>query len=259
MIRSHTSTTRRQLHRGAQRGSLAAKVIVLVAEPLGLAATGFDPDGDTGRTEPRGSPQRGAETNGSYGTFNATAYAAIAKRRRRQRAGEYRRFHSRRQEASGGWASTASRPATKPMSTRRRPRSRRSRQPGSRGRTPICGPASLYLADHQRADGAWESFAQPDPNSTSTATFAITAAGFDRHRRAGATSFGPDAPDSRTRRRWSGCGRSRTRASRRRPMRAASTARATRSVPARSRRASRSRRSGGDGYPVSPLEPQACP
>ena len=46
----------------SQRG-FAAKVIVLVAKPLGLAVTNFDPDGDGGKPrghEPRQRPQRGS-------------------------------------------------------------------------------------------------------------------------------------------------------------------------------------------------------
>ena len=221
-----------------------------------MSATAVRPRGDATsrprrghREEPRGSPQRRraaerlvrhVQRNGLRRDREEARQTAACRRtpsRSFARAGSERRAGT----------STASRPATKPMSTRRRSRSRRSRRPGSRGRTPICGPGSRILADHQRADGAWESFGTADPNSTSTAIFAITAAGFDPASPCWRNVVGPHAPGSRTHRRWSGCGRSRTRASRRPLMRAGSTARATRSVSARSRRASRSRRSGGAG------------
>ena len=152
----------------------------------------------------------------------------------------------KRRAAAG--TSTASRPATKPMSTRRRSRSRRSRRPESRGRTPICGPGSRTSPTTSSADGAWESFAPTRPELDVDRDLRDHC----RRLRSGIAVLAQrrSARTHRTavhRRRWSGCGRSRTRASRRRPMRAASTARATRSVSARSRRASRSRRSGGDG------------
>src|SRR5262249_19655321 len=57
----------------------AAKIVTLVARPLGLAPGTFDPDHDGARNL-RTVIDASAKPDGSYGTFNATLYVAIAKR-----------------------------------------------------------------------------------------------------------------------------------------------------------------------------------
>ena len=50
---------------------------------------------------------------------------------------------------------------------------------GVAGTDPDLRAGLAFLANNQRSDGAWEAFGSADPNSTSTAIFAVTAAGFD--------------------------------------------------------------------------------
>ena len=106
----------------------AAKVIVLVAKPLGLAMTNFNPDGDTGKNLVA-VMNAGAAPNGSYGTFNATAYAALAKKLVDGSVPTNTVAYIRAaQEASGGWDFNGD-----PARERRRRRQHRDRDPGARG------------------------------------------------------------------------------------------------------------------------------
>ena len=157
----------------------AAKVIVLVAKPLGLAVTNFNPDGDTGKNLV-GVLNGGAQPNGSYGTFNATAYAAIAKKLVDGSVpANTVAFIRAGQEASGGWDFNGEPTGDEADVDSTSIAIQALAAAGVPGTDADLRAGLAYLADHQRADGAWESFAQPDPNSTSTAIFAITAAGFD--------------------------------------------------------------------------------
>ena len=85
---------------------LAAKVIVLVAEPLGLSPTAFDPDGDGGHTNLVSVVNAGVLPDGSYGVgaLNATTYAVIAKRLVDGAVPATAvTFIRNAQQASGGW------------------------------------------------------------------------------------------------------------------------------------------------------------
>ena len=64
---------------GTLSAGQAAKLIVLVATPLGLDSLAFDPQGDGARNLV-GVLNQGEKPDGSFGAFNATLYAAIAKR-----------------------------------------------------------------------------------------------------------------------------------------------------------------------------------
>ena len=165
----------------------AAKLIILVARPLGLSTTAFNPDGDA-PVNLQAIVDAGHQADGSYGAFNATLYAAIAKRasaasRRHgrvhpRRAGSRRRLELRRRPDRGRGAG--------------RHRHHRARDPGAgacrfAGTDPDLRQGFAFLASQQQANGSWQSFGADDPNSTAVAMFAITAAGFDPTRRAGAT------------------------------------------------------------------------
>ena len=223
------------------------------------ASTNFNPDGDTGE-EPRGRPQRRRAAR-TVRTARSTQRPTPRSRRVWSTAA-CRRTPSRSSAPSASerraGTSTASRPVTKPMSTRRaiaiqalvaagvpgdrrrsagrarvprRPPARRRRVGVVRQRRPELD-VHRDLRDHcgrLRSDIAV--LAQHRAARTHRAAVHVAAR---------LVAVAAERVPTR-------------------PMRAASTARATRSVSARSRRASRSRRSGGDGYPVSPLEPQACP
>jgi hypothetical protein len=64
---------------GAINAGQAAKLIVLVAKPLGLGVKTFDPGRDGDVKNLIATVDAGAQPNGSYGAFNATLYAALAK------------------------------------------------------------------------------------------------------------------------------------------------------------------------------------
>ena len=105
----------------------AAKIIVLVAEPLGMSVTNFNPDGDTSKNL-IATVNAGAAGNGSYGAFNATLYAAMAKKLVDGRCPQTRSPGSvppRNRSVAG--TSTVSRRVPRPTSTRRRSRSPRWR------------------------------------------------------------------------------------------------------------------------------------
>ena len=148
--------------------------------PLGLSSTAFDPDGD-GAQNLVATVNAGLLPNGSYGLFGATLSAVIAKR----------------SLGSTVPAATAARTS--------RVRSRRTAGGATRGLpggtdididTTAAAIQALvaagvpatdtdlnqglaFLANQQRPSGAWQSFGTDDPNSTSTAVLAITAAGFN--------------------------------------------------------------------------------
>lgn len=158
----------------------AAKLVVLDTEPLGLSATAFNPDGDAESVNLRAIITAGAQPNGSYGAFNATLYAAIALRLLTGSVPANTLAYIRAaQQANGGWsfsglpngtdldidttglaiqALVAAKVAQKDADLRQ---------------------GLAFLAAQHKASGAWQAFGSDDPNSTSVATFAITAAGFD--------------------------------------------------------------------------------
>ena len=80
----------------------AAKLVVLVARPLRIPATSFDPEGD-GAVNLRGIIDAGHQPGGSYGAFNATLYAAIAKRLLGEVPADTLAYIRAAQETGGGW------------------------------------------------------------------------------------------------------------------------------------------------------------
>jgi hypothetical protein len=164
---------------GTINAGQAAKVIVLVAKPLGLSVTNFNPDGDAARNL-AAAVNAGALGNGSYGAFNATLYAALAKKLVDGAVpANTVAFIRAAQEASGGWdfngdpagnqadVDTTGLAVAALASAGVAPNDTDLRQ------------GLAYLANNQQASGAWQAFGSNDPNSTSTAVFGIVAAGFD--------------------------------------------------------------------------------
>ena len=158
---------------------LAAKVILLVSAPLGLSNTAFDPDGD-GAANLLNILNTGLQPNGSYGTLNATAYAAIAKR---LASGFVRAdtvaFIRAAQQANGSWDFLGN-PAGNDLDI---DTTAIAIQALVAAQVPVTDPdlraGLVFLANQRRANGSWRSFGVADPNSTSAAVLAITAAGFD--------------------------------------------------------------------------------
>ena len=163
---------------GAITAAQAAKLVVLVAVPLGLDPRAFNPQNDARTRNLMGIINAGKQADGSYGAFNGTLYAALAKwlvsgavpadTLAYVRAG---------QQASGGWDFANDPTATDAdidttslviqvlVAAKVAPTD-----------TDLVH-ALAFLAHAQQADGAFQSFGADDPNSTSTAIMAITAVG----------------------------------------------------------------------------------
>jgi hypothetical protein len=158
----------------------AAKLVVLVTRPLGLSATTFHPDKDT-PVDLAAIIDAGHQPNGSYGAFNATLYAAIAKRALGGVPADTLAYIKDAQQANGGWDyagdPTGQTAAADVDTTALAIQALVSARVG-RG-DPVLRAGLAFLARRQRAVGAWQSFGANDPNSTALAMFAITAAGYD--------------------------------------------------------------------------------
>jgi hypothetical protein len=158
----------------------AAKLVVLVTRPLGLSATSFNPDKDT-PANLRAIIDAGHQPNGSYGAFNATLYAAIAKRALGGVPADTLAYIKAAQQANGGWdfgGDPTGKSAVADVDTTAL--AIQALVSAGVGRSDARLRAGLaFLARRQRAVGAWQSFGANDPNSTAVAMFAITAAGYD--------------------------------------------------------------------------------
>jgi hypothetical protein len=158
----------------------AAKLVVLVSRPLGLSVTRFNPDKDT-PADLQAIIDAGHQPNGSYGAFNATLYAAIAKRTLGGVPADTLTLIKGAQQANGGWDfggdptghSAAADVDTTALAIQALVSSGVGRS------DPRLRAGLAFLARRQRAVGAWQSFGANDPNSTAVAMFAITAAGYD--------------------------------------------------------------------------------
>jgi hypothetical protein len=157
----------------------AAKLIVLVAKPLGLSVIAFDPQRDGARNLLT-TLNAGSQADGSYGAFNATLYAALA-RELISGAVPTKTLALIRsaQEASGGWDFAGDATATD-ADVDTTALAIQALVAAKVAKDDVNLVRGLqYLAAQQTASGAWQSFGSNDPNSTSTAIFALTAAGFD--------------------------------------------------------------------------------
>jgi hypothetical protein len=161
---------------------LAAKIIALVAEPLGLSPTAFNPDGDAVTKNLVSVLNAGALPNGSYGVgaLNATTYAAIAKRLVDGTVpANTVTFIRNAQQASGGWDFSGVPTSTNLDIDTTAVAIEALVAAGVPITDPDLHAGLVFLANQRRTDGAWQAFGSDDPNSTSTAVDAITAAGFD--------------------------------------------------------------------------------
>jgi hypothetical protein len=157
----------------------AAKAIVLVAQPLGLSVTNFDPDGDGGRNL-IGAVNAGAQSNGSYGAFNATLYAALAKKLVNGSVPTNTVAYIRNaQEAAGGWDFNGDPGGNDADVDTTALAVQALAVSGVAANDTDLRQGLAYLANLQRPNGAFQAFGNNDPNSTSMAIFAIVAAGFD--------------------------------------------------------------------------------
>jgi hypothetical protein len=157
----------------------AAKLVVLVTRPLGLSASRFNPDKDTPADLPA-IIDAGHQPDGSYGAFNATLYAAIAKRTLGGVPADTVAYIKAAQQANGGWDFSGDPSGATAADVDTTALAIQALVSSGVGRRDHRLRAGLrFLAKRQRAVGAWQSFGANDPNSTALAMFAITAAGYD--------------------------------------------------------------------------------
>jgi len=158
----------------------AAKLIILVVRPLGLSSTAFDPDGD-GAVNLVSIVDAALQADGSYGAFNATLYAAIAKRGLGGVPASTVANIRAAQEAGGGWnfaGDPTGTQASADIDTTALAIQALAAVPVAET-DPDLRQGLAFLASTHQANGSWQSFGADDPNSTAVAMIAITAAGFD--------------------------------------------------------------------------------
>ena len=169
---------------GAIPASVAGKLIVLVAAPLGLPPTDFDPKNDSAAAvnlETALDPNGCAGNLASFGFFGETLVAMMAKfllcgTAPPQRS---RPCAARNRPTAPGTSRARRRRPVSTTSTRRRRRSWRSSPGGVAPTDPDVVEGLAFLATKQSASGAWEAFGFPSPESTSRSILAVTAAGYD--------------------------------------------------------------------------------
>ena len=164
------------------RGSgIAAKFIVLVAGPLGLSTTAFDPAGDTDTVDLEAAMDAGLLDDGSYGAgaLNDTLYAlqAAAVLGRPAAVGTLAYVRGA-QQASGGFSYDGAASGTDPdVDTTARAVQALVASGVPTGDATVAR-ALKFLADRQEATGAWQSFGADDTNSTAMALVAVAGAGW---------------------------------------------------------------------------------
>jgi hypothetical protein len=163
---------------GALTAGTAAKNIVLGAAPYGFDPTAFDPAGDGTPIDLVGL-MGGCSASGDP-VFNLALYIVLAQGLACG-APDAAGLAAVRdaQQANGGWnyngdpTGTDIDPDTTALAVEALVAG------GADATDPEVHAALAFFAVNQQASGAWPSFGADDPNSTSTAIFAITAAGFD--------------------------------------------------------------------------------
>ncbi len=158
----------------------AAKLVVLDAKPLGLSVTDFNPDGDAKSANLKALINAGAQPDGSYGAFNAPLFAAIALRLISGSVPANTVAYIRAaQQTNGGW-NFAGDPTGTDLDIDTTGLAIQALAAANVAPTDTDLRAALaFLAAQQQANGSWQAFGADDPNSTSVASIAITAAGFD--------------------------------------------------------------------------------
>lgn len=168
---------------GLDAGS-AAKLVVLVAEPLGLSSTAFDPAGDGSPVDLAAIIAAGASPDGSYGTFTDTVYAALASRLLVGSVPSDTLAAIRDgQRGDGSWDYTGDAASDGTID-----------QVGSTSvaiialvaggatqENPSVVRGLAFLAVQQQVDGGWQEDGdgQTNPNATALAALAIRSAGYD--------------------------------------------------------------------------------
>jgi hypothetical protein len=170
----------------------AAKLIVLVAKPLGYSPTVFNPQGDATSVNLLAIVNAARQPDGSYGAFNATLYAMLARKLTNStipdatvalvRAGQH---------ANGGWNFAGDMSATPTDADTTALAIQALVAAGAPPTDTDVRQGLGYLARTQGTNGAWQSFGADDPNSTASAIIAVTATGYDVNRACWRDKFAP--------------------------------------------------------------------
>jgi hypothetical protein len=162
----------------------AAKLIVLVAEPLGLDPTSFDPNGN-------GSPVNlvtamgSGNADGSFGpagAFNQTLFAALAKKLvdGSVPATTTNYIGTKQKPANGGWAFDADTGTNTDADVDTTSLAIQALIAGGVAPTePSVQNGLAFTASQQNGDGSWSAFGNVSAEGTSRAILAIASAGYD--------------------------------------------------------------------------------
>ena len=169
---------------GAVPASVAGKLIVLVAAPLGLSTTDFDPKNDSAAAvnlETALDATGCAANTASFGLFGETLLAMLAKFLVCGTAPPAAVAAVRSaQQADGAWNFTGTSTPQGFDDIDTTSAAIMALVAGGAGATdPDVVEGLAFLASKQGATGAWDAFGAPSPESTSRAILAITAAGYD--------------------------------------------------------------------------------
>jgi hypothetical protein len=169
---------------GSPSPGKAAKLILLVAKPLGFDPTSFDPAGD-------GSPvdlvdkMGSGNADGSFGppgAFNQTLFAALAKKLvdGSAPAATISYIRSKQKPSNGGWAFDADTGTTTEADVDTTSFAIQALIAGGVAPTdPAVQNGLGFTASQQNADGSWSAFGNVSSESTSRAILAIASAGYD--------------------------------------------------------------------------------
>jgi hypothetical protein len=186
----------------------AAKLIVLVAEPLGLDPTSFDPAGN-------GSPVNlvaamgSGNPDGSFGpatAFNQTLFAALAKKLvdGSVPSATTSYIRTKQKPSNGGWAFDADTGTNTDADVDTTSLAIQALIAGGVAPTdPSVQNGLAFTASQQNGDGSWSAFGNVSSESTSRAIIAIASAGYDPNSSCWRDTVRPDiagspygAPDS---------------------------------------------------------------
>ncbi|HUF83098.1 MAG TPA: hypothetical protein VMQ81_00755, partial [Acidimicrobiia bacterium] len=169
---------------GAIPASVAGKLIVMVAGPLGLSTTDFDPTNDSPgavNLETALDPAGCAGNPASFGFFGETLVGMMAKFLVCGTAPPAAVTSVRgAQQADGAWNFTGTPVPAGFDDFDTTSAAIMALIAGGAGPTdPDVVEGLAFLAGKQSASGAWDAFGAASPESTSRAILAITAAGYD--------------------------------------------------------------------------------
>lgn len=169
---------------GALSPGKAAKLIVLVAEPLSLDPTSFDPAED-GTSVDLVAAMGSGNADGSFGpanAFNQTLFAALAKKLvgGSVPAATIDYIRSKQKPSNGGWAFDADTGTTTDADVDTTSFAIQALIAGGVAPTdPDVQDGLAFIASQQNGDGSWSAFGNVSSESTSRAILAIASAGYD--------------------------------------------------------------------------------